>query len=148
MIEVKDMTFAEIEALLHRANYAHLGCAHDNHPYVLPIHFTYADRTIYIYTTEGKKSSIIDANPEICLQIEEVIDNENWSSIIVVGDAEKVADAGDREKAYAAVTTKNPSLTPALSFHWVDSWVREQKDTEVIYRINRKTTTGRRAGGH
>ena len=147
MLEVKDMTFGEIEGLLNRVRYGHLGCAQNNHPYVLPIHFAYDDRTIYIYTTEGKKSEIIDANSEVCLQVEEVIDDENWSSVVVVGDAEKLTDTEEREKAFAAVTAANPTLTPALSLRWVDEWVREQRDTGVIYRINRKTITGRHAGG-
>jgi nitroimidazol reductase NimA-like FMN-containing flavoprotein (pyridoxamine 5'-phosphate oxidase superfamily) len=148
MLEVKDMTFGEIEGLLDRVRYGHLGCAQNNHPYVVPIHFAYDDRTIYIYTTEGKKSQMIDANPEVCLQFEEVVDDENWSSVVVVGDAQRVTDAGERERAFAAVTAANPTLTPALNFRWVDEWVREQRDTGVIYRINRKTITGRHAGGN
>jgi nitroimidazol reductase NimA-like FMN-containing flavoprotein (pyridoxamine 5'-phosphate oxidase superfamily) len=148
MLEVTDMTFGEIENLLDRVRYGHLGCANHNHPYVVPVHFAYDDRTIYIYTTEGKKSDMIDANSEVCLQVEEVIDDENWTSVVVVGDAEKLIDSKDREKAFAAITAANPTLTPALSYRWVDKWVREQKDTEVIYRINRKTITGRKAGSH
>lgn len=148
MLEVRDMTFGEIEVLLNRVRYGHLGCAKNNHPYVVPIHFACDDRSIYIYTTEGKKSDMIGANPEVCLQVEEVIDDENWSSVVVVGDVERLTDANDREKAFAAITAANPTLTPALSFRWVDKWVREQKDTEVIYRIDRKTITGRRAGTH
>jgi len=148
MIEIKDMSFIEIEGLLDRIRYGHLGCAQDNHPYVVPIHFAYDQHTIYLYTTEGKKSEMIDANPEVCLQVEEVVDNETWSSVIVVGDAEKLTDKKDREMAYSAIIATNPTLTPALSFQWVDKWVREQHDVEVIYRINRKSITGRRAGGH
>ena len=147
MLEVKDMTHAEMDALLDRVRYGHLGCSQNNHPYVVPIHFALDENTIYIFTTEGKKSEIIDSNPEVCLQVEEVIDDENWSSVVIVGEAEKMTRGGERDKAYAAISMTNPSLTPALSFRWVDEWVREQKDSEVIYRINRKTTTGRRAGG-
>ena len=147
MIEVKDMTSAEIEALLERVRYGHLGCSQSNHPYVVPVHFAYEDRFIYLYTTEGKKSVMIDENPEVCLQVEEVIDNENWASVIVVGDAEKLTQPSDREKAFAAVVTANPSLTPAVSWRWIDSWVREQRDSGVIYRIKRKAISGRQAGG-
>jgi uncharacterized protein len=148
MIEIKDMSFVEMESLLDRVGYGHLGCAEDNHPYVVPIHFAYDDHNIYLFTTEGKKSEMIDANREVCLQVEEVIDSENWSSVIVVGDAEKLTDQKDREKALSAIIATNPNLTPALSFQWVDKWVRQQHDVEVIYRIDRKSITGRRSGGH
>jgi nitroimidazol reductase NimA-like FMN-containing flavoprotein (pyridoxamine 5'-phosphate oxidase superfamily) len=146
MIEVKDMTHGEIDDLLDRVRYGHLGCARNNHPYVVPIHFALDDHTIYIFTTEGKKSEMIDSNPEVCLQVEEVVDDEHWSSVVIVGDAAKLGNGAERDKAFAAISVANPTMTPALSFRWADAWVREQKDTEVIYRIKRKTTTGRRAG--
>lgn len=148
MLEVKDMTHGEMEDLLDRVRYGHLGCSRNNHPYVVPIHFALDEHTVYIFTTEGKKSEMIDSNPEVCLQVEEVIDDENWSSVVIVGDAERLSNGNERDKAFAAISEANPTMTPALSFRWVDEWVREQKDTEVIYRINRKTTTGRRAGSH
>jgi nitroimidazol reductase NimA-like FMN-containing flavoprotein (pyridoxamine 5'-phosphate oxidase superfamily) len=148
MIEIKDMTFAEIETLLDRVRYGHLGCAKDNHPYVVPISFTYDDHTIYLYTTEGKKCDMIEANPEVCLQVEEVLDNDNWRSAIVVGQVEKLTSVKDREKAFAAVVAANPNLSPAISFRWVDEWVREEKDSEVIYRLTAETATGRQTGAH
>lgn len=146
MIEIKNMTSVEVEELLSRVNYGHLGCAAENHPYVLPVNFAYDDRTIYIYSTEGKKSEMIDANPEVCLQVEDVIDGENWASVIIIGNARRLSGADDREEAYAAIATTNPTLTPAISYRWLDNWVRENKDVEVVYRIDRTSTTGRKAG--
>lgn len=148
MIEIKEMNFAEIEALLNSVRYGHLGCARDGHPYVVPVSFAYDDHAIYLYTTEGKKSEMIDANPEVCLQVEEVIDNTNWRSVVIEGRAEKLTTEKDREKAMSAVTAVNPDLAPALSFRWLDAWVREVRDTEIIYRLNRDSTTGRQANGH
>ena len=146
MIEVKDMSWNDVEDFLGRVNYGHLGCSSNNHPYVLPIHFAYDRQVIFIYTTEGKKSEMIDANPEICLQVEKVVDNENWISVIVVGDAKRLANSDELEEAYASIAATNPTLTPAISYRWLDDWVRENKDAEVVYRIDRKTTSGRRAG--
>ena len=146
MIEVKDMSSNDVEDFLGRVNYGHLGCSSNNHPYVLPIHFAYDRQVIFIYTTEGKKSEMIDANPEICLQVEKVVDNENWISVIVVGDAKRLANSDELEEAYASIAATNPTLTPAISYRWLDDWVWENKDAEVVYRIDRKTTSGRRAG--
>ena len=148
MLEVNNMTRDEIDTLLDRVRYGHLGCSRNNHPYVVPIHFALDARTIYIFTTEGMKSEMIDSNPEVCLQVEEVVDDENWASVVIVGDAERLTKPDERQRALAAITAANPTLTPALSMRWVDAWVSERKDAEVVYRINRKTTTGRRAGGN
>lgn len=145
MIEVVEMGNTEIDEVLKRVGYAHLGCARDNRPYVVPINYAYDGTSIFIYTTEGKKSEIIDGNPAVCLQIEEVEDAENWRSVIVNGDAERLTDEVGREKAMDAIVKENPHLTPAVSIHWLDSWVRE--NVEAIYRIEIATTTGKRCAG-
>ena len=143
MIEVQEIGNKEIEELLKRVGYGHFGCTRNNHPYVIPIHYAYDDGLIYIYTTEGKKSEMIAANPEVCLQVEEVESNTDWKSVIVVGDAEQVTDETERERALELVQKVNPTLTPALSIRWMDSWVRE--NIEVIYRIRPRITSGRKA---
>ncbi|MFZ1699822.1 MAG: pyridoxamine 5'-phosphate oxidase family protein [Pyrinomonadaceae bacterium] len=144
MIEIQLMSKNEMHDLLQRVRYGHLACCEGNRPYVVPIHFGYDEEYIYIFTTEGKKSAIMDANPEICLEVEEVTDNENWKSVIITGEAERTTNAEDRAKALLAVTDVNPTLTPALSVRWIDKWVHEVRDVEAIYRVKPKTMSGRR----
>ncbi len=45
---------------------------------------------IYLFTTEGMKTHDIDANPEICLQVEELHDPIHWRSVIVNGQAKRL----------------------------------------------------------
>jgi nitroimidazol reductase NimA-like FMN-containing flavoprotein (pyridoxamine 5'-phosphate oxidase superfamily) len=146
MIEVKEMMADEVEAVLGRVGYGHLGCAMHNKPYVLPIHFAYDSKMIYFFTTVGQKAQMIDSNPNVCLQVEEIVDNENWVSIVIFGEADRLVNSWEVDKAYDLVKGVNPNLTPALSYRWIDSWVREIRDDEVIYRIKQRKTTGRRAG--
>lgn len=80
--QIVDMDNEEIAALLERVNFGHLGVCSKNRPYVVPIHFAYERPYIYFYTTEGLKTEIIDENPTICLQIEEIKNRENWQSVI------------------------------------------------------------------
>jgi nitroimidazol reductase NimA-like FMN-containing flavoprotein (pyridoxamine 5'-phosphate oxidase superfamily) len=148
MIEVEDMSHSEIVDVLTRVRYGHLGCSKNDHPYVVPTHFAYGEGGIYIFTTEGKKSEIIDKNREVCLQVEDVVDDDNWTSVIVIGNAEKLLSKDEREKGLQAVSAVNPSLTPALSVRWVDNWVREIRDIDVIYRIQPVKMTGRRTAAN
>ena len=141
MIEVEEMGNKEIEGLLKTIGYGHLACSRDNEPYVVPIHYVYAKPYVYIYTTLGKKAEIINENPRICLQIEDVIDQKNWKSAIVYGTAEQVTDEPERQTALDAITETNPTLTPAVSIRWMDNWVRE--NIEVIYRVTPTQMTGR-----
>ena len=141
MIEIRELGTKEIEELVTRLDYGHMACCDGGEPYVVPVHYAYVDGYIYLYTTQGKKSDILAQNPRICLQIEEVEDNQNWSSVIVYGEAQRLADEADRTKAIEAVVRINPTLTPAVAIRWMDNWVRE--NIEVIYRITPLQMTGR-----
>lgn len=141
MIAVEEMSNGQIKEVLARIGYGHLGMARGKQPYIVPIHYAFDDPHIYIYTTEGKKTEIIKANPEICLQVEEVKNDTEWASVIVTGEAVKLRKNAERERALDFILAANPTLTPALSIRWMDSWVRE--NIEVIYRITPRMMTGR-----
>ena len=85
MIEIDEMSDPEIREFLRRVGYGHLACSRDDQPYVVPVNFAYRDGEIFVYTTEGKKTEFIAANPRVCLQAEEVEDNKHWQSVIVYG---------------------------------------------------------------
>lgn len=141
MTEVEELHNNEAEEVLERVGYGHFACARDNQPYVVPVHYVYDKPNIYIYTTEGMKTEIIKANPRICLQVEEVVDNGDWRSVIVTGQAEQILDRNKREEAIKMIRSTNPTLSPAISIRWVDNWVRE--NVEVVYRIKPDMMTGR-----
>ena len=143
MIEVTDLNNEQIDELIQRLNYGHLACCDDERPYVVPIHYAYKDGYIYVYTTEGKKSGIITNNPRICLQIEEVKSNQDWVSVIIYGEAQELLNEDERTEAIESILHVNPTLTPAVSIHWMDNWIRE--NIEVVYRILPLETTGRQA---
>ncbi|MBK8464744.1 MAG: pyridoxamine 5'-phosphate oxidase family protein [Chloracidobacterium sp.] len=143
MIEIEDLSESEITEILSRIGYAHLACCRDNRPYVVPVHYAYDDGAVFIYTTEGKKFEIIRENPNVCLQVEEVVDNQHWTSVILEGVADQIKDGAERDRALELIVKGNPTLTPAVSIRWMDNWVRE--NIEVVYRITPTVTSGRRS---
>ena len=143
MIEVEELSDEEIAEILGRVEFGHLACCHEGRPYVVPAHYAYEDGSIYIYTTEGKKADIISENPNVCVQVESVTDNRHWESVIVDGVATRLTVGPEREHALELIVAINPTLTPAVSIHWMDDWVRE--NVEVIYRITPTHTSGRRS---
>ena len=143
MIQVEEMTSQESQLLLREIGYGHLGCADkDGRPYVVPIHYAYDEPDIYIFTTEGMKTEYIDANPEVCLQVEDVRDSTHWQSVVANGRAERLTKADDTERAMQFITQHNPSLTPAISELWIDSWGRA--NVSLIYRIRPHLLSGRK----
>jgi len=141
MIEILEMRDGEMYELLRRVGYGHLACSQDDQPYVVPIYFAYDGEDIFIYTTEGKKSAAMDNNPKVCLQVEEFLANSMWRSVVVIGEANRVADQAEREVAVDLIRNQNPSLLPALAIKWSNDWIR--KNVEAVYRIKIVSLTGR-----
>ena len=121
MLKVEDMPPAEMHALLQRESFGHLGCARDGRPYVVPMHYAYDGKELYFFTTEGMKTQFIEANPKVCLQVEEITDSTHWRSVMVIGKAEQLTNAEETQRAMKLITERNPSLTPAISATQLDA---------------------------
>src|SRR5215217_8692174 len=98
MLKVKDMAVGEMQGLLLRVGFGHLGCSRDGHPYVVPMHYAYDGREVYFFTTDGTKTEFIAANHEVCFQVEEIIDPSRWRSVVVTGRAERLTSVADVER--------------------------------------------------
>ena len=145
MLDIDEMSSDEILELLQKVKYGHLGCINDGKPYVIPMHYYIKDAVIYLFTTEGMKTYGMDANPEICLQVEEVHGSLHWRSVIVKGRAERLTDRTEIERVTKLIKKQNPTLTPAINRTWVDAWGRA--DVVVIYRISHYQMSGRMTNG-
>lgn len=75
-----------------------------------------------------------------CELVSEVVDNGDWRSVVVTGEAKQIIGK-EREEAVKRILGTNPTLSPAISIRWVDNWVRE--NIEVVYRIKPDVIPGR-----
>ena len=130
-----------MHALLQRESFGHLGCARDGRPYVVPMHYAYDGKDLYFFTTQGMKTQYIQANPQVCLQIEEVTDSANWRSVMVLGRAQELTSKDEMQRAMKLITERNPSLTPAISATQVDALGRAVDI--ALYRITPEVIDGR-----
>ena len=142
MLEVSDMTRAEMEALLGRARYGHLGVARDGHPYVVPMHYAFDGRDLYFLTTEGTKTEYIAANREVCFQVEEVEDALRWRSVMLTGRAERLTAPDDTERAMLLISERSPALAPALSRTKIGPWTRLSH--VALFRLRAEALYGRK----
>jgi uncharacterized protein len=142
MLKVEDMPPAEMHALLQRESYGHLGCSRDGRPYVVPMQYAYDGKELYFFTTEGMKTQFIEANPKVCLQVEEITDSTHWRSVMVIGQAEELTNAEETQRAMKLITERNPSLTPAISATQLDTWGRAVDI--ALYRIRPDLMDGRK----
>jgi uncharacterized protein len=141
MLRVEDMSPADMHALLQRESFGHLGCSRDGRPYVVPMHYAYDGKDLYFFTTQGMKTRFIEANPQVCLQVEEVRDTMSWRSVMVIGRANELTLAREMQQAMKLITERNPSLTPAISSTELDSLGRAVDI--ALYRITPEVIDGR-----
>jgi nitroimidazol reductase NimA-like FMN-containing flavoprotein (pyridoxamine 5'-phosphate oxidase superfamily) len=135
------MTTEEMQALLLRVGFGHLGCTRDGHPYVVPMHYAYDGQDIYFFTTEGTKTEYIAVNSEVCFQVEEITDSSNWQSVMVIGQARKITKPDEAERAMQLITEHNETLTPAINKTEIGPWHRLSHI--AIYHIKTNATYGR-----
>ncbi len=141
MLDIDIMGSKEIQSLLQQVGYGHLGCAFEGQPYIVPVQYYLEDSTIYIFTTEGQKTEYMDANPQVCLQIEDVQDLLHWRSVVAIGLTERLTKQSDIDRITQLVKERNPTtLSPAISRTWIDTWGRE--NVVAIYRIQPSEITG------
>ena len=141
MIEIRDLSEPEAEQLMAEMAYGHLGCADGEQPYVVPINYAFSRPHIYFYTTEGKKTQILDENPLVCLQIEHMDDEGCWRSVVANGLAIRVADPTERDEAVRLVLGDDVELLPAAGVRWENGWIKSS--IEAVYKIVPTAISGR-----
>ncbi|MEH1919882.1 pyridoxamine 5'-phosphate oxidase family protein [Nostoc sp.] len=145
MLDIDEMNSKEIHELLHQIGYGHLGCVHEGKPYVMPMYYYLEEEDIYLFTTVGMKTHDIDANPEICLQVEEIHDPLHWRSVIVNGRASRLTEHSDIDRVMHLIKERNTTLSPAINRTWIDAEGRSE--AIAIYRIHESEISGRTTDG-
>lgn len=95
---IHDMKPQEIDELLSNAPFGRLALADGEEPYIVPLSYVYANKTIYFHSWhEGKKIEIMRSNPKVCFEVDEYEGDINkWKSIILSGIAEEVNDYNEK----------------------------------------------------
>jgi nitroimidazol reductase NimA-like FMN-containing flavoprotein (pyridoxamine 5'-phosphate oxidase superfamily) len=101
---------SELEVILKKAKICRLGLLDVNVPYIVPVHYGYNNKNLYIHAAkEGKKIDLIKEKPKVCFEVE--LDHKirntgipcNWStsykSIIGYGTASILTNTEEKKKA-------------------------------------------------
>ncbi len=134
--------------LLDRAHLGRLACAYETQPYIVPIYFAYDNDYLYSFSTVGQKIEWMRANPNVCVETDEVTNSRQWLSVVVLGRYEELPDTPEwhntREYAHRKLEQRNPVW-------WEPGYAKTLlHDTErplmpAFYRIRIVQVTGHRA---
>jgi len=82
---INEMTEQECGEFLGRASLGRLACSLDDQPYVIPIYFAYDANYLYVLSTLGQKIEWMRANPKVCVEVDEITGQSQWTSVVVTG---------------------------------------------------------------
>ena len=137
---------AECIELLQRISLGRLACSLSDQPYVVPVAFSYASNSIYIFSTLGKKIKWMRQNPKVCLQADEIGNQSNWTSVIVTGTYLELS-----EPQYTAQRQHALEQLAQNSAWWQNPLAERREQTSdlamepVFFRIDIVSMSGLRA---
>jgi hypothetical protein len=90
----RELSRGEIDEFLRKQRIARLGCHADGVTYVVPLIYAYEDGAVVAVTTEGRKTAMLRANPQVCVEVDEydADGRGSWRSVIGYGTYEELAD--------------------------------------------------------
>lgn len=141
---IQEMTEQECRAMLARRYVARLACARSNQPYIVAMHVDLDGEFLYGFATLGQKIEWMRLNPLVCLEIDELMTDGQWISVVVFGHYEELPHTpeyeGPRSVAERLFQRHPVWWEPAL----IPLATHEQR-TPIVFRIRIGRVTGRRA---
>lgn len=141
---IYEMTEQECHEQLARASIAHLACAGNNQPYVVPTHVDFHRGYLYGFATEGRKIELMRGNPLVCLEVDELLSQSRWASVLVFGHYEElppVPEYEDLRRVAEELFQKHPMWWQPASIPLPG---HDQRPS-IVYRIRIDRMTGRRS---
>ena len=84
-VTFRDLTREEIEAVLARHDVGRMAFAMRSHVDIEPIHYVYADGALFGRTTPGTKLTILEHQPWVAFEVDEVDGPFDWRSVVLKG---------------------------------------------------------------
>jgi uncharacterized protein len=143
-MQIKALSVDECRATLRAASIGRLACVRYDRPYIVPISFDFLDDALYGFATSGRKIHWMRTNPRVCVEVDDIRDRFNWTTVVVEGRYEELTDVKEHEAARAQALR----LFRARR-HWQEPASAKLDPTRVrnpvVYRIQIEAMSGRHA---
>ncbi|UKJ06352.1 pyridoxamine 5'-phosphate oxidase family protein [Solitalea lacus] len=131
----------EIEELLKSQTIGRIGCHANDTTYIVPVSYAYDGEYVYAHSRDGMKINMMRQNPEVCFEVEEIVNMANWESVIAWGEFEELTNEEERNKAMELLIKQ---LMPFIVSETVlPSHGLGTMKVAVVYRIRLSKKVGR-----
>ncbi|MBY0493393.1 MAG: pyridoxamine 5'-phosphate oxidase family protein [Cyanobacteria bacterium] len=144
---IYELTAAECEEFLSHAKVGRLGCARKGQPYIVPVslYFGREERCLYGFSTVGKKIEWMRDNPSVCVEVDAISDQYQWTTVLAMGRYEELDASEEQQRARQRAL----DLFQEQSRWWLPGGAKLSSGVEhaspVVYRIHISSVSGRRA---
>jgi nitroimidazol reductase NimA-like FMN-containing flavoprotein (pyridoxamine 5'-phosphate oxidase superfamily) len=141
-----ELTYNEMEELIHAETVMRIGCHADGVTYIIPISYAYDGDYFYCRATEGKKLEMLRKNPDVCVQLDDTKNLSNWKSVICWGKFEELKENAEKARAIELLSTRVLPILTSETMHLAAEWpfTAESHDIAgVFFRIKIDKKTGR-----
>ncbi len=90
--EIVELARDEIDEFLETQLVGRIGCQSEGRSYVVPVIYVYDGGSFYVCSTEGRKLTMMRANPNVCFEVDEYDETGGggWRSVIAEGVFEEL----------------------------------------------------------
>jgi nitroimidazol reductase NimA-like FMN-containing flavoprotein (pyridoxamine 5'-phosphate oxidase superfamily) len=139
---IETLSEAECRAVLERQRLCVVSVVDGDVPYAVPVFYGYDGVTLYLGTSEGRKTRALDANSRVYVLVTEVGPGDAWRSVAVAGRARTLTSDAERQQAIDVLIAHNQRVR---NTDVPSSRPRRPSGGRVI-RIDDPTITGRAFG--
>lgn len=141
-MNVEVLNREESFGLMARSHLARIACSKGERPYIVPINYVLDGEYLYSFSTFGQKIEWMRANPNVCIEIDDIAHSRNWESVIATGTYEELTDDPKLEDA-ASLLQRRPNWWQPGFVRTVISGV-ERPLVPIFFRIRLHEVTGHR----
>ena len=115
----------------------------DGEPYAVPVFYGFDGETLYLGTSEGRKTRALDANSRVYVVVTEVGPGDAWRSVAIAGRAHTITDSAARQAAIDTLVAHNRRVRAADARQ---SAAPPRRSGGRVLRIEDAVITGRAFG--
>ena len=146
------LTPNEIHEVLESQVIARIGYVAGGRTWIVPVTYVYDGmNAVYVHSAEGAKIDAMRASPEICFEVEDIVDMGHWRTVVAQGHFEELWKDSDEQVMDLLATRMAP-------FPWGEAERPPRREEihrqegifrPIVYRIRLLEKVGRfqRAGG-
>lgn len=142
--------FGQLEQILKREKVCRIALSDKETPYLVPLSYGYADKTLYFHSAvEGKKIEILNTNPKLCFEVESNLDvvaddlackwGMKFETVIGFGSAEFIDEPSEKIKALKIIIKQYGAKPP-------EDIKTKSLEKFIVFKVVIESMSGKRSG--